>query len=65
MTRRRRRSYRDGLYHALVDNAKRQILREALAHHKGNRTHTAQELGIQRTFLLRLIRQLRVTDDRQ
>lgn len=37
---------------------RREFLIAALARHKGNRTKAAQELGIQRTYLIRLIKNL-------
>jgi hypothetical protein len=39
---------------------KRQQLEQALARAHGNRTHAARELGLQRTYLLRLIHELGV-----
>ena len=53
---------RTGVFYALVDDARRDILARALAEHGGNRSHTAAALGIQRTYLLRLIRALRLKD---
>ena len=43
-------------YQRAVDAFKRELLAKALAAHGGNRTRTAQALGLQRTYLLRLIR---------
>ena len=43
-----------------VDNFKRELLRTALESHRGNRTHAARALGLQRTYLLRLMRDLKV-----
>lgn len=34
----------------------REVIRTALAEHKGNRTKTARALGIERYYLLRLIK---------
>ena len=45
-------------YQRAVENFKREWLAEALVAHGGNRTQTARALGLQRTFLLRLIREL-------
>jgi DNA-binding NtrC family response regulator len=39
-----------------VDAFKRQFLRVTLEAHRGNRTHAARALGLQRTYLLRLMR---------
>lgn len=47
-------------YHKEVDNFKRQILQAALETHHGNRTHAARALGLQRTYLLRLIRDFEI-----
>ena len=44
-------------YYEAVARFKREFLEEALAAHNGNRTHTARTLGLQRTYLLRLIRE--------
>jgi DNA-binding NtrC family response regulator len=54
------RYYKDGLFYELVTAAKVRILREALRKHHGNRTHTARSLGLQRTYLTRLIKALGV-----
>ena len=45
-------------YHEAVREFKRWLLTNTLVTHGGNRTHTARALGLQRTYLLRLIRQL-------
>ena len=47
----------DEKYYEAVARFKREFLEEALAAHNGNRTHTARTLGLQRTYLLRLIRE--------
>jgi DNA-binding NtrC family response regulator len=36
------------------------VLEARLTAHDGNRTHTARSLGLQRTYLLRLLRELGV-----
>ena len=46
-----------GRYHAEVAAARRAILLAALRKHGGNRTHAAAYLGLQRTYLLRLLRE--------
>jgi len=51
---------RAGLYHATVRDFRRRLIETTLEEHAGNRTHTARALGIQRTYLLRLIRDLDV-----
>jgi DNA-binding NtrC family response regulator len=38
------------------DLALRDVIRAALTEHKGNRTRTARTLGIERYYLLRLIK---------
>jgi DNA-binding NtrC family response regulator len=47
-------------YHGAVSDFKRRLIEATLQHMQGNRTHTARALGLQRTYLLRLIRELRV-----
>jgi hypothetical protein len=53
--------HKASLFYRLVDAAKVRILKEALRRHRGNRTHAARALGIQRTCLIRLIQTLGVT----
>lgn len=43
-------------YHREVARFRRSLIRAALEAHGGNRTHAARTLGLQRTYLLRLIR---------
>ena len=43
-------------FHDAVARFKRQLLSRMLRAHGGNRTRTACALGLQRTYLLRLIR---------
>jgi len=45
-------------YHQLVDECRRDILEIVLIATDGNRTQAARLLGLQRTYLLRLIRTL-------
>jgi hypothetical protein len=45
-------------YHDRVREAKREILAAELVRHQGNRTHAARSLGIPRTYLSRLARDL-------
>ena len=47
-------------YHGAVCDFKRRLIEATLHQMRGNRTHTARVLGLQRTYLLRLIRELRV-----
>ena len=47
-------------WHDAVAGLKRRLLTEALVGAGGNRTHAAEALGLQRTHLLRLIRELGV-----
>ena len=44
-------------YHKEVDAFKKALIRAALEAHGGNRTYAARALGLQRTYLLRLIRE--------
>ncbi|MBI3825637.1 MAG: hypothetical protein HY294_06565 [Candidatus Rokubacteria bacterium] len=45
------------VYQQEVESFKRELLTRALLAHGGNRTHAARALGLQRTYLLRLIRE--------
>ena len=47
-------------YHGAVSEFKRRLIEATLHQVSGNRTHAARVLGLQRTYLLRLIRQLGV-----
>jgi DNA-binding NtrC family response regulator len=47
-------------YHGAVHEFKRRLIEATLHQLRGNRTHTARALGLQRTYLLRLMRELRV-----
>jgi len=47
-------------YHAAVARFKRQLLELTLEMHDGNRTRTAKALGLERTYLLRLIKVYKV-----
>lgn len=48
-------------YHGAVSDFKRRLIEATLHQVQGNRTHAARALGLQRTYLLRLIRDLNVT----
>jgi DNA-binding NtrC family response regulator len=48
-------------YHGAVSDFKRRLIEATLHQAGGNRTHAARALGLQRTYLLRLIRDLGVT----
>ena len=48
-------------YHEAVARFKREFLDEALRSHGGNRTRTARTVGLQRTYLLRLLRDFGLT----
>jgi len=50
-----------GGYHRAVSEFKRRLIEATLYSARGNRTHAARALGLQRTYLLRLIRDLGVT----
>jgi DNA-binding NtrC family response regulator len=43
-----------------VSEFKRRLIETSLREADGNRTHAARALGLQRTYLLRLIRELHV-----
>ena len=45
-------------YHVAVSDFKRRLIEATLHQARGNRTHAARALGLQRTYLLRLIRDL-------
>lgn len=45
-----------GTFHAQVEEYRRRLIREALERNGGNQTRAAEELGLQRTYLARLIR---------
>ena len=47
-------------YHGAVSDFKRRLIEATLQQMCGNRTHTARVLGLQRTYLLRLMRELGV-----
>jgi DNA-binding NtrC family response regulator len=47
-------------YHGAVFEFKRRLIEATLHQARGNRTHAARALGLQRTYLLRLIRDLGV-----
>ena len=47
-------------YHGAVSDFKRRLIEATLHQASGNRTHAARALGLQRTYLLRLIRELGV-----
>src|SRR5437899_13018832 len=45
-------------FHEAVDHQKREIIQRALARARGSQTKAAKRLGLQRTYLARLIKQL-------
>ena len=47
-------------YHGAVSDFKRRLIEATLHQMRGNRTHAARVLGLQRTYLLRLMRELGV-----
>ncbi len=53
-----------GSFHDAVKNFKKELVRVALAMHKGNKLKAAKELGISRAYLHRLLNQLEVSDGR-
>ena len=44
-------------FHEIVEQFRRTLIIETLRAHKGNRTAAARAIGLQRTYLLRLIRE--------
>jgi len=44
-------------YHGSVAAFKKELLERALSAHRGNRTHAARALGLQRTYLIRLMKE--------
>ena len=48
-------------WHAAIAAFKRGLIERALADAGGNRTRAARSLGLQRTYLLRLMREMGVT----
>ena len=57
-----RRDTSDSSYHQAIAAFKRDFLRSALAQAKGNQTRAAEVLGLQRTHLSRLLRDLGLRD---
>ena len=47
----------DGTYHDAVSQFKRQLLQDTLARASGNQTRAAEALGLQRTYLARLLKE--------
>jgi DNA-binding NtrC family response regulator len=47
-------------YHGAVYDFKKRLIEATLHQVRGNRTHAARALGLQRTYLLRLMRELGV-----
>ena len=50
------------MYHEAVARFKREYLCEVLKAHGGNRTRTAKTLGLERTYLLKLIRDFQLKE---
>jgi DNA-binding NtrC family response regulator len=50
-------------YHATVTACRRRVIRDALKWANGNQTAAAKRLGLQRSYLARLIRSLGIQDD--
>jgi DNA-binding NtrC family response regulator len=51
-----------GPFHDSVESFKKELIRRALEQSKGNQTRAAELLGLQRTYLARLIKNLAVRD---
>jgi two-component system, NtrC family, response regulator AtoC len=57
-----RKTIRDGFsYHGAIDDYRRELIEKTLAQTQGNRAAAAKILGLQRTYLSRLIKALRVS----
>ena len=52
-----------GSFHEAVHSFKRELVRSAMRMHGGNKSRAAQELGISRCYLHRLLNQLNMPDD--
>ncbi len=52
---------KDKPFHETVKNYKRYVIEDALKKSSGNQSRAAQLLGLQRTYLARLIRQLNIS----
>jgi DNA-binding NtrC family response regulator len=52
----------NGDFHSQVKESKRAIIRAALDRSAGNQTKTAELLGLQRTYLVKLLRELEIRD---
>jgi transcriptional regulator with PAS, ATPase and Fis domain len=52
-----------GSFHEAVQSFKRELVRSALRMHDGNRSKAAQELGISRCYLHRLLNQLKMAEE--
>jgi Nif-specific regulatory protein len=48
-------------YHQAIDDYRRELIEKTLAQTQGNRAEAAKMLGLQRTYLSRLIKSLRVS----
>lgn len=51
---------KQGVYYTMVQAFKKSLLEGALLEHGGNRTYTARDLGLPRTYLIKLINELGV-----
>ncbi len=52
---------KDKPFHDAMKNYKRYVIEDALKKSSGNQSKAAQLLGLQRTYLARLIRQLNIS----
>jgi DNA-binding NtrC family response regulator len=48
-------------YHDAIDGYRREVILKALAQTQGNRAAAARLLGLERSYLLRLIKSFRIT----
>lgn len=59
----RRESFRAKEFHEAVTEFKRWVIHDALKRSQGNQTKAAELLGLQRTYLAKLIRLLEIKSD--
>lgn len=61
----RRESFRAKEFHGAVKEFKRWVIQDALKRSQGNQTKAAELLGLQRTYLAKLVRLLEIKADVQ
>ncbi|MCZ7626555.1 MAG: hypothetical protein M5R38_12895 [Candidatus Methylomirabilis sp.] len=58
-----RESFKDKGFHETVKEFKRWVIQDALKRSQGNQTKAAERLGLQRTYLAKLVRLLQIKAD--